>query len=232
MPATHLALQAEQRILLLRGQKVMLDFHPADLYSVETRDLKQAVRRNPDRFPADFMFGLNADEVHLLVSLNVIPGLGKLGGATPMAFTEQGVAMLSSVLRGDRAGASEHRHHSGLCPPPRDAGHQRRPRPQAPGNRKEIRRPVPHGVRRHPATHGPILPTRPRIELPYRPATQIPAKAKSKSALSLSASTLSPSLRHPMVFALTSRAVQTVRPSRQCFLAGTDPVDIFPTFIS
>ena len=103
MPATQLALKAEQRILLLRGQKVMLDFHLAELYAVETRALKQAVRRNPDRFPADFMFELNADEAQLLVSQNVIPGLGKLGGASPMAFTEQGVAMLSSVLRGDRA---------------------------------------------------------------------------------------------------------------------------------
>lgn len=98
-----LALQAQQRILLLRGQKVMLDFHLAELYAVETRALKQAVRRNPARFPADFMFELNADKAHLLVSQNVIPGLGKLGGATPMAFTEQGVAMLPSVLRGDRA---------------------------------------------------------------------------------------------------------------------------------
>lgn len=98
-----LALQAEQRILLLREQKVMLDFHMAELYAVETRALKQAVRRNPGRFPADFMFELTAEEARMLVSQNVIPGLGKLGGASPMAFTEQGVAMLSSVLRGDRA---------------------------------------------------------------------------------------------------------------------------------
>ncbi len=103
MPATHLALQAEKRILLLRGQKVMLDFHLAELYAVETRALKQAVRRNPERFPADFMFELTPEEASFLVSQNVIPGLGKLGGAIPMAFTEQGVAMLSSVLRGDRA---------------------------------------------------------------------------------------------------------------------------------
>jgi hypothetical protein len=103
MTATHLALQAEKRILLLREQKVMLDFHLAELYAVETRALKQAVRRNPDRFPADFMFELNAEETENLVSQNVIPGRGKLGGATPMAFTEQGVAMLSSVLRSNRA---------------------------------------------------------------------------------------------------------------------------------
>ncbi len=103
MPKDTLALQAEQRILILRDQKVMLDFHLAELYCVETRALKQAVRRNPERFPADFMFELTPEEVRLLVSQTVIPGLGKLGGAVPMAFTEQGVAMLSSVLRGERA---------------------------------------------------------------------------------------------------------------------------------
>ena len=103
MPKDTLALQAEQRILILREQKVMLDFHLAELYGVETRALKQAVRRNPERFPSDFMFELTPRETRLLVSQTVIPGLGKLGGAVPMAFTEQGVAMLSSVLRGDRA---------------------------------------------------------------------------------------------------------------------------------
>jgi hypothetical protein len=98
-----LALQAESRILLLRSHRVMLDFHLAELYEVETRALKQAVRRNLDRFPDDFMFELVPDEADVLVSQNVIPGLGKLGGAMPMAFTEQGVAMLSSVLRSARA---------------------------------------------------------------------------------------------------------------------------------
>ena len=81
----------------------MLDFQLAELYQVETRALKQAVRRNIERFPADFMFELSVDEIEDLVSQNVIPGLGKLGGAIPMAFTEQGVSMLSSVLRGKRA---------------------------------------------------------------------------------------------------------------------------------
>ncbi len=103
MPKDSLAIQAEQRILILRDQKVMLDFHLAELYGVETRALKQAVRRNPERFPADFMFELTPAEARHLVSQTVIPGLGKLGGAVPMAFTEQGVAMLSSVLRGERA---------------------------------------------------------------------------------------------------------------------------------
>jgi hypothetical protein len=70
---------------------------------VETRALKQAVRRNLDRFPADFMFELTASETETLVSQTVIPTRGKLGGAVPMAFTEEGVAMLSSVLRSRRA---------------------------------------------------------------------------------------------------------------------------------
>ena len=81
----------------------MLDFDLAGLYGVETRALKQAVRRNPDRFPEDFMFELSAAEIQDLVSQTVIPARGKLGGAVPMAFTEQGVAMLSSVLRSVRA---------------------------------------------------------------------------------------------------------------------------------
>ena len=81
----------------------MLDFDLAELYGVETRALKQAVRRNLDRFPADFMFELSAAEIKNLVSQTVIPTRGKLGGAVPMAFAEEGVAMLSSVLRSPRA---------------------------------------------------------------------------------------------------------------------------------
>jgi len=97
------ALQAERRILLVRQQRVMVDYDLAALYGVETRALKQAGRRNSDHFPSDFMFELADNEVAAMVSQNVIPGLGKLGGARPMAFTEQGVAMLSSVLRSRRA---------------------------------------------------------------------------------------------------------------------------------
>lgn len=103
MQQDALAVQAEKRIYLIRGQRVMLDFDLAELYEVETRALKQAVRRNKGRFPDDFMFELTAQEVALLVSQSVIPRRGKLGGAVPMAFTEQGVAMLSSVLRSRRA---------------------------------------------------------------------------------------------------------------------------------
>ena len=98
-----LAIQAERRIYLVRGARVMFDFDLAALYGVETRVLKQAVRRNLERFPEDFRFDLTKEEVMRLVSQNVIPGHSKLGGALPMAFTEQGVAMLSSVLRSKRA---------------------------------------------------------------------------------------------------------------------------------
>lgn len=81
----------------------MLDYHLAELYQVETRALKQAVKRNIERFPSDFMFVLTQEEANLLLSIgvsqNVIPPDYNFGVAMPMAFTEQGVAMLSSVLR-------------------------------------------------------------------------------------------------------------------------------------
>ena len=81
----------------------MLDYHLAELYQVETRALKQAVKRNIERFPGDFMFVLTQEEANLLLSIgvsqNVIPPAYNFGVALPMAFTEQGVAMLSSVLR-------------------------------------------------------------------------------------------------------------------------------------
>ena len=99
MPSKSLPIRVERRILFIRGQNVILDFNLAELYGVETRALKQAVRRNTDRFPADFMFTLSTREIESLVSQTVIPSRGQLGGAVPMAFTEEGVAMLSSVLR-------------------------------------------------------------------------------------------------------------------------------------
>jgi len=92
-----------QRILFLRGQKVILDSDLAVLYDIETRALKQAVRRNRNRFPDDFLFELSPREIAHVVSQFVIPNRRKFGGAVPMAFTEQGVAMLSSVLNSDRA---------------------------------------------------------------------------------------------------------------------------------
>lgn len=85
------------KIYLIRGQKVMLDEDLAQLYQIETKRLKEAVRRNIDRFPADFMFELTSEE---LESLRSQFATSKRGGTryTPFAFTEQGVAMLSSVL--------------------------------------------------------------------------------------------------------------------------------------
>ena len=92
-----------RKIVVLRNEKIMLDVDLAELYGVETRVLKQAVRRNADRFPEDLMFELRADEVDELVSQNVIPDKKQLGGAFPFAFTETGIAMLSSVLKSERA---------------------------------------------------------------------------------------------------------------------------------
>ena len=95
--------QLQQAILVLRGEQVMLDFQLAKLYGVETRVLKQAVNRNIERFPDDFMFKLTKEESDSLIfnreSQTVIPSGYNFGGNTPYAFTEQGVAMLSSVLR-------------------------------------------------------------------------------------------------------------------------------------
>ena len=93
----------EPLIFLLRGRKVMLSHHLAKLYGVETRVLVQAVRRNIDRFPEDFMFQLTDEEYTNLKSQIVISSWGGSRRAKPYAFTEQGVAMLSSVLRSKRA---------------------------------------------------------------------------------------------------------------------------------
>jgi len=98
-----LAERIEQRIFLLRGQKVMLSPDLAQLYDVEPRALVQAVKRNLERFPVDFMFQLNDREFRSLKSQIVTSSWGGLRRATPYAFTEQGVAMLSSVLRSERA---------------------------------------------------------------------------------------------------------------------------------
>ena len=92
-----------QKIIEIRDHKVLLDFDLAELYNTETRTLKQAVRRNLNRFPEDFMFELTEEEVKDLVSQSVIPSKSKLGGAIPFAFSEQGVAMLSSVLNNEKA---------------------------------------------------------------------------------------------------------------------------------
>ena len=128
MPETSLipAERIERRILLLRGQKVMLDRDLAELYGVETKALNQAVKRNIERFPADFMFQVSKEEAGQILRSQIVTLSDKTNGKPhenpailrsqivtlkhgehlkyrPYAFTEQGVAMLSSVLRSDRA---------------------------------------------------------------------------------------------------------------------------------
>lgn len=90
------------KIFVIREKKVMLDFDLSEMYDVETKQLKRQVRRNIDRFPEDFMFELTEEEFELL---RCQFGTSRWGGARyiPMAFTEQGVAMLSSVLNSTRA---------------------------------------------------------------------------------------------------------------------------------
>lgn len=91
------------QIYLIRGVKVMLDFHLAALYEVETRILKQQVKRNISRFPPDFMFQLEEKEWREVITNCDNLGAMKFYPTTPFAFTEQGVAMLSGVLRSQRA---------------------------------------------------------------------------------------------------------------------------------
>jgi phage regulator Rha-like protein len=86
----------------IRGYKVMFDYDLASLYGVETKRLKENVRRNIDRFPEDFMIELNKEEFQILRTQNATSKRGGMRYA-PMAFTEQGVAMLSSVLNSDKA---------------------------------------------------------------------------------------------------------------------------------
>lgn len=93
----------ERHIYLIRGHKVMLSTHLAELYSVEPRVLTQGAKRNIDRFPKDFMFQLSNAEFKNLKSQFVTSSWGGLRRANPYAFTEHGVAMLSSVLRSQQA---------------------------------------------------------------------------------------------------------------------------------
>jgi ORF6N domain-containing protein len=92
----------QNKIYEIRGMNVMLDFDLAEMYSVETKVLKQSVKRNQNRFPPDFMFALNQKEFQRLRSQIVT---SKRGGRRylPLAFTEQGVAMLSSILKSEKA---------------------------------------------------------------------------------------------------------------------------------
>ena len=90
----------QQKIFEIRGCRVMLDFHLSELYQVETRALKQAVKRNMDRFPSDFMFELSKEEWNeVITNCDNLPETVKFSPARPFAFSEQGVSMLSSILR-------------------------------------------------------------------------------------------------------------------------------------
>ncbi len=103
MKAFMPAVLIERKIYLIRGLKVMLSTDLAELYGVEPKVLVQAVKRNSERFPEDFMFQLTAEEFENLKSQFVTSSWGGIRRATPYAFTEQGVAMLSGVLNSKRA---------------------------------------------------------------------------------------------------------------------------------
>ncbi|MBS3122271.1 ORF6N domain-containing protein [Candidatus Woesearchaeota archaeon] len=93
----------KSRIYTLRGMQVMLDRDLAELYEVKAIRLREQMKRNSKRFPSDFMFQLTNSEVDLLVSQNAIPSKKHIGGYLHYAFTEQGVANLSSVLTNNKA---------------------------------------------------------------------------------------------------------------------------------
>jgi len=104
MPTKSVATRIEARIHVIRGERVMLDADLAALYGVTTAALNLAVRRNAGRFPVDFMFQLTPEETARLIFQIEISKVGRGGRRfRPYAFTEHGVAMLSSVLRNDRA---------------------------------------------------------------------------------------------------------------------------------
>ena len=103
MAGSDLGLAIERRMYTIRGVRVMLSLHLAELYAVEVRALVQAVARNPSRFPEDFVFQLGVEEWENLKSQFVTSSWGGMRRARPYAFTEQGVAMLSSVLHSSRA---------------------------------------------------------------------------------------------------------------------------------
>jgi hypothetical protein len=104
MAATKLpTAKIESLIFIMRGQRVMLSTDLAPLYGVEPKALAQAVKRNRSRFPPDFMFHLHRKELAILKSQFVTSSWGGARRAPPLAFTEQGVAMLSSALRSERA---------------------------------------------------------------------------------------------------------------------------------
>ena len=92
-----------RKIFLIRNTKVMLDRDLAELYGMKAIRLREQVKRNSSRFPENFMFQLNTEEVEAMVSQNAIPSRKHLGGSLPYAFTEHGVLMLANILKSERA---------------------------------------------------------------------------------------------------------------------------------
>src|SRR6266446_5427119 len=138
-----LAVQVERRIFLVRGQKVMLDTDLAELYRVPTKSLNLAVKRNADRFPADFMFELTDDEAAGLRFHFETSKRGRGGRRyLPYAFTEQGVAILFQRPAESAGRTGQYRHHAHICALARDAPLECGTCPQAGRARKQIRRPV------------------------------------------------------------------------------------------
>ncbi len=150
-----------QRIIyLIRGQKVILDRDLAALYEVPTKVLKQAVRRHPDRFPDDFMFVLHRKELANWRSQFVTSNSDRMGlRYPPMAFTEQGVAMLSKYLEQFPRHSGQHRHYARLCPVAPDRRDPRRPVPAAGKSGRKIRRTIQGGLRGNPAADESAIPS-------------------------------------------------------------------------
>jgi hypothetical protein len=88
----------QEKIVLMRGVHVIIDRDLADFYGVIPTRLREQVKRNQNRFPEDFVFQLNSEEVHYMVSQNAIPSSQVLGGHLPYVFTEQGVAAVSAII--------------------------------------------------------------------------------------------------------------------------------------
>ena len=104
MPKTSLAVPVESRILVVREQRVILDTDLAELYGVPVKRLNEQVKRNQERFPADFMFRLSAEESESLRSQDATPKTGRGGRRyAPYAFTEHGAIMAATVLNSERA---------------------------------------------------------------------------------------------------------------------------------
>ena len=134
--ALVVAANIETKILLIRGQKVMLDADLAELYGVETKRLNEQMRRNIERFPEDFMFRLSAEEkAEVVANCDHLAKL-KYSPTLPYAFTEHGALMLGNVLKSDRAVKSA----SWLCVPSCNCGRYSHPTPNCRANWSRLKR--------------------------------------------------------------------------------------------